>query len=161
MAVDRAPNLVVEATPRPRDQVFGWTSEFGDRGTDPEHGPGWRIGVLSLTDGGSAVALAIPTRLVMAWCVLQAITDAVEGRVRRPAYPKRRARRRSRLLWADLAAFVRPARRAACRGRRHAGRQAQAAPKASGKAPIVPAAAAPLASEPTSGTFACPSRASG
>ena len=157
VAVDRAPNLVVEATPRPRDQVFGWTSEFGDRGTDPEHGPGWRIGVLSLTDGGSAVALAIPHTLGDGLCVLQAITDAVEGRQRRPAYPKRRARRRSRLLWADLAAFVRdlPAvLRAVVAGMRVA--RAQAAPKASGKATGFSATTTRIASEPTSGTFRVP-----
>ena len=147
-AVDRAPDLEIEESPRARDEVFAWTSELGDRGTDPEHGPGWRIGVLPLTDGGTAVAFTIPHALGDGLCVLQAITDAVEGRRRRPAYPKRGTRRRSRVLWADLATFVRdlPAvLRAVVAGIRVA--RAQAAPKPSDKAPGALADATRIAPE--------------
>lgn len=105
-AVDRAPRLEVEVEPRSRDEILAWTDEFGDRGTDPERGPGWRIGVLPLVDGGTAVTMIVPHTLGDGLCVLQAIADAVDGRARRPDYAARGERRRSRVLWADLISFV-------------------------------------------------------
>ena len=106
-SVDRVPDVEVEEVPRPRGAILAWTDEFGDRGTDPEHGPGWRVGVLPLTDGGAAVTMIVPHTLGDGLCVLEAIADAVEGRARRPAYPVRGARRRGRVLWSDAVAFVR------------------------------------------------------
>src|SRR3982751_4703599 len=52
VAIDHVPEVEVEDDPRRRDEVLAWTDAFADRGTDPERGPGWRIGVLPLTDGG-------------------------------------------------------------------------------------------------------------
>lgn len=107
VAIGSAPEVEVEREPRGRQDVLAWTNAFGDRGADPEHGPGWRIGVVPLTDGGAAVTLIIPHTLGDGLCVLQAIEDAVEGRTRRPSYPGRHLRRRRRVLWEDLAALVR------------------------------------------------------
>ena len=106
-AIDRVAEVEVEPTPRPRDAVLAWTYAFGDRGADPEHGPGWRIGVLPLTDGGAAVSMILSHTLGDGLCVLQAIEDAVAGRARLPAYPSQGARRRGRVLWSDIGAFVR------------------------------------------------------
>lgn len=105
-SIDHTPAVEVEAAPRPAAEALAWTDEFGERRTDPETGPGWRIGVLPLTDGGTAVTMIVPHTLGDGLCVLQAIADAVEGRRRRPDYPRRGVRRRGRVLWSDLVAFV-------------------------------------------------------
>lgn len=106
VAVDGAPEIELEAAPRPRAEIAAWTDEFADRGTDPELGPGWRIGMLTLTDGGSAVTMIVPHTLGDGLCVLEAIADAVEGHRRRPNYPRRGVRRRGRVLWQDLLEFL-------------------------------------------------------
>ena len=152
-AIDRVHEVQVEAVARTRDDVLAWTNEFGDQGADPEHGPGWRIGVLPLTDGGSAVTLIISHTLGDGLCVLEAIADAVEGRARRPAYPMRGTRRRSSVLWSDLITFLRdvPAvLRAVAAGIRVA--RAQSAPKSSRRTQRPPAAR----SVPTKGPFRVP-----
>lgn len=154
VALDRVPDVQVEEVPRSRNEVLAWTDEFGDRGTDPEHGPGWRIGVLPLTDGGTAITMIVPHTLGDGLCVLGAIADAVEGRTRRPAYPLRGERRRSRVLWADFVAFLRslPAvLRAIAAAIRVA--RARSTPKSSRSVPR-PDAAAPSASP--SGRFRVP-----
>ncbi|MCL3838584.1 hypothetical protein [Aeromicrobium duanguangcaii] len=107
VAVDAVPPLEVEQVPRSRDDIHDWTDELGDRGVDPERGPGWRIGVLPLTDGGTAVAMVSPHALGDGLCKLDAIADAVQGISRRPAHPPRGARPRRELLWSDLVTFVR------------------------------------------------------
>ncbi|MTB88690.1 hypothetical protein H9L21_13060 [Aeromicrobium senzhongii] len=107
VAVDAVPPLEVEQVPRSRDEIHDWTDELGDRGVDPEHGPGWRIGVLPLTDGGTAVAMVSPHALGDGLCKLDAIADAVKGVARRPAYRPRGARPWRELLWSDLVTFVR------------------------------------------------------
>jgi len=107
VSIDRIPDVEVEDEPRDRGAVLAWTDEFSDRGTDPEHGPGWRIGVLPLTDGGTAVSFIVPHTLGDGLCVLQALGDAVEGRTRRPPYPVRGERRRDRVLVSDTLGFVR------------------------------------------------------
>ncbi|GAA3542717.1 hypothetical protein AFL01nite_10080 [Aeromicrobium flavum] len=107
VAVDAVPPIEIEPVPRPRDAIQDWTDELGDRGVDPEHGPGWRIGVLPLTDGGTAVAMVSPHALGDGLCKLDAIADAVKGVRRRPDYPVRGTRQRRSLLWSDLATFVR------------------------------------------------------
>ena len=152
-AIDRVPEVEVEETARNRDDVLAWTDEFGDRGADPEYGPGWRIGVLPLSDGGAAVTMILSHTLGDGLCVLQAIADAVEGRTRRPAYPARGTRRRRRVLWSDLITFLRdvPAMlRAVVAGIRVA--RAQSAPKSSRRSPR-PAA---VRSTPATGPFRVP-----
>jgi diacylglycerol O-acyltransferase len=106
VAVDAVPPLEIESVPRSRDAIQDWTDELGDRGVDPEQGPGWRIGVLPLTDGGTAVAMVSPHALGDGLCKLDAITDAVTGVRRRPAYPVRGARPRRVVLGSDLVTFV-------------------------------------------------------
>lgn len=153
VAIDRVPDIEVVEVPRRRDEVLAWTDEFGDRGADPEHGPGWRIGVLPLTDGGAAVTLITPHTLGDGLCVLESIVDAVEGRTRRPAYPVRGARRRGRVLWSDAVTFVRdvPAMlRAVVAAIRVA--RAQSTPKSSRRSPLEPV----VRSAPPSGPFHVP-----
>ncbi|QBX54589.1 hypothetical protein EXE58_03285 [Nocardioides seonyuensis] len=107
VSLDAVPPIEVEPEPRPREEVQAWADALGDRGVDPEHGPGWRIGVLQFTDGGTAVAMVSPHALGDGLCKLDAIADAVKGIARRPAYPARSDVRRRHLLWSDLVRFVR------------------------------------------------------
>lgn len=107
VAIEAVPPLEVETSPRTRDEIQAWADELGERGVDPEHGPGWRLGVLPLTDGGTAVTLATGHTLGDGMAKLQAITDAVDGVVRRPAHPVRGAVRRREVLWSDLVELVR------------------------------------------------------
>lgn len=107
VAVDAAPPIEVEQVARSRDEIRAWTDELGERGVDPEHGPGWRLGVLPLTDGGTAVALATSHTLGDGLCKLQALADGVQGVSRRPAYRPRGSSRRRDVMWADLVTFVR------------------------------------------------------
>lgn len=107
VAIDGVPEVEVCGAARPRDEVLAWTDAWGDRGADPEHGPGWRIGVLPLTDGGAAVTMILSHTLGDGLCVLEAIADAVDGWARRPTYPRRGTRRRGRVLCSDLVTFLR------------------------------------------------------
>ncbi len=107
VALERSPRIEVEAVPRPRAEIHDWADELADRGVDPEHGPGWRLGVLPLTDGGTAVVMVGSHTLGDGMCKLGAIADAVDGVARRPDYLPRGHRRGGRLLWADLVGFVR------------------------------------------------------
>ena len=106
VAVASARPLEIESAARRREDVQDWTEELGDRGVDPEHGPGWRVGVLPLTDGGTAVTLVTGHTLGDGLCKLQAVADAVQGIERRPAHPLRGTMRRRSLLVPDLVAIV-------------------------------------------------------
>ncbi|MET1131880.1 MAG: hypothetical protein ABWX60_00490 [Aeromicrobium sp.] len=107
VAIASAPPLEIETAARPREDIQDWTEELGDRGVDPEHGPGWRVGVLPLTDGGTAVTLVTGHTLGDGLCKLQAVADAVQGIERRPAHPLRGTVRRRTVFLPDLVAFVR------------------------------------------------------
>ena len=107
VAVDAVPPIEVEKVARPRGAIRAWTDEVGERGVDPEHGPGWRLAVLPLADGGTAVTLATGHTLGDGLAKLEAIADAVRGVARRPAHPVRGTTRRRDVLWSDLVAFVR------------------------------------------------------
>uniref|UniRef100_UPI0028A977B5 hypothetical protein n=1 Tax=Aeromicrobium sp. TaxID=1871063 RepID=UPI0028A977B5 len=107
VAIDAVPSVEVESVARPREAIQPWTDELGERGVDPERGPGWRLGVLPLTDGGTAVTLATGHTLGDGLAKLEAIADAVRGTVRRPDHPVRGTTRRRDALWSDLVALVR------------------------------------------------------
>jgi len=107
VAIDAVPPLEVEPAPRPREAIQDWTDELGHRGVDPEHGPGWRVGVLPLTDGGTAVTLATGHTLGDGLGKLQAVADAVQGTWRRPPHPLRGTVSPRRVLLADLLGLIR------------------------------------------------------
>ncbi|MBS1847799.1 MAG: hypothetical protein JST73_05930 [Actinobacteria bacterium] len=102
-----SPPIEIEPAPRDRSEIFDWTDEFAERPVDPETGPGWRLGVLELTDGGTAIAIVIPHTLGDGLCVLQALADAVRGEVRLPAYPMRGERNRREVRRDDLRSALR------------------------------------------------------
>lgn len=105
--VARVPEIIVEPRARDRSQIQDWASGIAESPIDPEHGPGWRLAVLPLTDGGTAVTMPIPHTLGDGLCVLQAIGDAVAGRRRGPDLAPRLRGHRLRRLATDLIDAVR------------------------------------------------------
>ena len=103
VGIDEVPEIHLESQARDRAQVYNWLDEMVERlSLDPEFGPGWRIAVLPLLDGGSAVTLLAPHALGDGLCKLEAIADAAIGARRGPRYPSRTTGDRYRRFWADL-----------------------------------------------------------
>jgi hypothetical protein len=94
-------DLEIAETPRPRADLNTWTYERACLPLDPEYGPNWHLGVLPLEDGGTAISLVTSHTLVDGLGILQAITDAANGRIRYLAYPRPGSRTRGRALLQD------------------------------------------------------------
>jgi len=94
-------DLEIAETPRPRVDLNAWTYERACLPLDPEYGPNWHLGVLPLEDGGTAISLVTSHTLVDGLGILQAITDAANGRIRYLAYPRPGSRTRGRALLQD------------------------------------------------------------
>lgn len=97
--------LRVESEPRPREEVTDWADELAQQPMDPEVGPGWRMAVLPLTDGATAVTLVGSHCLGDGGAALMSVFDAVHGNRRDLGYPPPR----SRSTWGALAADARQA----------------------------------------------------
>ncbi|BBX85014.1 hypothetical protein MAUB_28870 [Mycolicibacterium aubagnense] len=97
-----APDIDVAAVPRPRADVSAWSDERARLPLDPEHGPGWHLGVLPLEGGATAVSLVASHLIVDAIAFGQAVADAVEGRTHDLGYLSPGSRPRSRALREDL-----------------------------------------------------------
>jgi hypothetical protein len=91
----------IAETPRPRADLNAWTYERACLPLDPEYGPSWHLGVLPLEDGGTAISLVTSHTVVDGLGILQAITDAANGRIRYLAYPPPGSRTRGRALLQD------------------------------------------------------------
>ena len=76
---------------------------------DPEWGPGWRLGVLPLTDGSTAVSLVLSHYLVDGLGLVVAVVDAVLGNMRDLGYPPPRSRTRLRAVVQDARQTARDA----------------------------------------------------
>jgi hypothetical protein len=94
---------------RPRAEVSDWADECAQLPIDPELGPGWRMSVLPLTDGSTAVSLVVSHNLVDGTGAAAAIIDAVNGNVRDFGYPPPRSRGRWPALVSDARETVRGA----------------------------------------------------
>ncbi|MGE2688610.1 hypothetical protein [Mycolicibacterium pulveris] len=75
------------AEPRPRSEVSDWFDERAQIPVDPEHGPGWHMGVLPMTDGSTAVSLVGSHYLADGVGGLQSVTEAVSGTRRDFGHP--------------------------------------------------------------------------
>jgi len=103
VGIDQVPAIYLEPQARERSEVAVWFNEMVEQMTlDPEFGPGWRVAVLPLLDGGSAVTILAPHALGDGLCKLEAIADAAVGASRGPRYPSRTTGDRFRRFWADL-----------------------------------------------------------
>lgn len=96
---DEHARIEVERSTRPRSQIQQWSLEVSRRPIDPEVGPPWRFGVLSLDCGGSAVALVVSHTVTDNGAMMAALAEAL-GERDPGVYPRRGAVRRSR--WGEL-----------------------------------------------------------
>ncbi|AUN41649.1 hypothetical protein [Tsukamurella tyrosinosolvens] len=119
VATTAAPRVAVEAVPRPREAIDGWLDERAAAPIDPWSGPGWHLGVLPLTEGGSAVTLVVSHVLADGVGTATAVAEAALGAPRDLPYPReaapplRAARRDAVLAARELPAAARAAATAA------------------------------------------------
>lgn len=66
--------------PIPLDHLPAWRSSLINLPIDPEHGPGWRLAVQPLGDGGSALSLLVSHTVADGQAGILAVADAIAGR---------------------------------------------------------------------------------
>jgi hypothetical protein len=108
-ALGPAAPLHIESASRPRREITDWADERAGLPIDPEYGPGWRMGVLPLDDGATAISLEISHCLADGMGALQTVTDAMKGVRRDFGYPPAGTRSRWQAVRADLRASVQEA----------------------------------------------------
>jgi diacylglycerol O-acyltransferase len=86
-------DLEIVATPRPRSETDAWCSEQASKRPDAEHGPGWHLAVLPLTDGGAVVSLVVTHCLTDGVGLCEALADAASGRDDAIGWPAAASRR--------------------------------------------------------------------
>ncbi|WP_374023305.1 hypothetical protein [Mycobacterium sp. HNNTM2301] len=96
-----ASDLEIEATPWARDEIDAWLTQQAAKRPDAEHGPGWHLGVLPLTDGGAAVSLVVTHCLTDGVGLCEALADAVCGRDEAMLWPAAASRSRWQAVWED------------------------------------------------------------
>lgn len=100
-ATGPAAPLDIEQSARPRTELTDWADERAGLPIDPETGPGWRLGLLPMTDGSTAISLEISHCLTDGMGAVLTITDAMKGIRRELGYPVPQSRTRSRALKSD------------------------------------------------------------
>lgn len=102
--------LEIVATPRPRDEIDDWLNEQANkRRPDAEHGPGWHLAVLPLTDCGAAVSLVVTHCLIDGVGLCEAMADAAAGCDHPIGWPAAASRRRWPALREDVRQTARDA----------------------------------------------------
>ena len=96
-----APTLDLSVQEISRSQVGDWANSRLAVPIDPERGPGWRLAVQPLSDGGGAVSLTASHSLVDGLGFIAAVTDAVNGVRHDLGYPPPGSRPRRRALAQD------------------------------------------------------------
>ncbi len=96
-----------ESQPRPRSEVMAWADEFATRPIDPQHGPGWLIGVLPLTDGSTAITIVASHCLVDGGGSILATWNAITGNQPDLGYPPAASRTLADAVSQDLRASAR------------------------------------------------------
>lgn len=99
--------IEVASRTRPRADVPTWADEQAALPIDPEHGPGYRLSVQPLDEGGAAVALLASHTIVDGVGLVIAITEAAKGITRDLPYPPPRSRPKRQALQQDWRVFVR------------------------------------------------------
>jgi hypothetical protein len=95
------------AEPRPRAALAGWVDERAAMPLDPEHGPGWHMGVLPMTDGATAICLVGSHCLGDGGGAILSVLQAVAGNKTDFGYLAPSSRSRWRAVRADLRATLR------------------------------------------------------
>ncbi|MGV0853561.1 hypothetical protein [Mycolicibacterium phlei] len=94
--------LDIAESPRPRSEVTDWADERAALPIDAESGPGWHMGVLPLTDGGTAVTLVGSHLLGDGIGAVLSVIEATYGVRRDLGYPPPYSRTRFRGALTDL-----------------------------------------------------------
>ncbi|WP_236147709.1 hypothetical protein [Mycolicibacterium sp. CH28] len=93
--------LDIASVARPRAELGDWFDERTQLPIDPESGPGWRISVVPLTDGSTAVSLVLSHYVIDGIGAAVAVTEALLGLPRDLGYPPARSRSRLQALVQD------------------------------------------------------------
>lgn len=99
-------NFDVADRPRPRAELFDWADEQVALPLDPEHGPGWRLGLQQFTDGSSVVSLVASHCIADGTGTVMACVEAMHGLTRELGYPRPHAVTRGRAVRRDLRQFL-------------------------------------------------------
>lgn len=102
VATPGAPMDIEFCSPRERSELMSWLDERAQLPVDPEWGPGWRIGVLPMTDGSTAVTLTGSHALGDGIAASIRVFQAVLGMRTDLGYPPPKSRTRRRAVLADL-----------------------------------------------------------
>jgi hypothetical protein len=97
-----APTDIEFSPPRRRAELTDWLDEQAQLPMDPEWGPGWRMNVLPMTDGSTAVSLAGSHVLADGLAAAVRMVEAVIGARPNLGYPSPRSRTRWQAVIADL-----------------------------------------------------------
>ncbi|MCV7411431.1 hypothetical protein AWC05_09115 [Mycobacterium florentinum] len=103
------PSLEIAATPRPRDEIDSWLQTQAGFRPDAEHGPGWHLGMLPLTDGGAVVSFVVTHCLTDGVGLCEALANAACGRDDAITWPAAASRRRWQALREDARQTARDA----------------------------------------------------
>ena len=101
--------LDIAAVARPREELGDWFDERTQLPIDPESGPGWRISVVPLSDGSTAVSLVLSHYVIDGIGAAVAVTEALLGLPRDLRYPPPRSRSALRALVQDTRETARDA----------------------------------------------------
>ncbi|AQT82638.1 hypothetical protein B1R94_07575 [Mycolicibacterium litorale] len=93
--------LDIAVTIRPRAELDDWFDERTQLPIDPESGPGWRISVVPLSDGSTAVSLVLSHYVIDGIGAAVAVTEALMGLTRDLGYPPPKSRSRLNALAED------------------------------------------------------------
>lgn len=95
--LDRWPSDIdVDEATRPRAELADWADEQSQLTIDAESGPGWRLGVVPLADGATAISLVVSHYLIDGLGLILALADAITANLHELGYPPPQARPRIR-----------------------------------------------------------------
>lgn len=97
----------VAAAPRPRSELTAWTDELAALPISLVDGPPWRMGVLPLAEGGTAVSLVVSHAVADGVGMNNSVLDAVKGTAVDLGYPGPHSRTVPRALVEDAGQLVR------------------------------------------------------
>gem|GEM_PF-183081 len=99
--------LAVGADPLAPEALHAWADAQVQLPLDPAHGPGWRLAVQPVSDGATAVSLVVSHCMADGLATSMAVTEAVRGERREPAYSlQNEPRRRATVLLGEVLQFV-------------------------------------------------------
>lgn len=109
VAAPESSALDIATAVRPRAELGDWFDECTQLPIDPESGPGWRISVVPLSDGSTAISLVLSHYVIDGIGAAVAVTEALLGMSRDLGYPPPRSRSRLHALARDAGETVRDA----------------------------------------------------